>query len=72
MDLELPEIDTIKQENADLLVKINDIEKILTEYRVQYQNNIEKIQSFCEHDFDKYIIYGERPTYCCKLCGVYR
>ena len=46
MELKLSEIDSIKDDNAELLKNINYIEKTLTEYREQYKNNIEKIQSY--------------------------
>ena len=71
MDLKLSDIDSIKGDNVELVKKMNGIKKILSEYEEQYQNNIEKIQLLCSHDFDKYIVYGERPSYQCNLCHMY-
>ena len=65
-------LDSYCKENIIKKKKLYELETEVNKLKEEINNTNNKIQKICEHDWERIIVYGERTSYECIKCGLYR
>lgn len=65
-------LDSYYKENKIKKIKLYELEAKVNKLKEEINNTDKKIQKVCEHNWERTIVYGERTSYECLKCGLYR